>query len=321
MKLRGKRVLVSGGAGFIGSHLVDRLIEEDPAAVVVVDNFFLGQEENLDSALKRSQDTKVCRLDAADLAAMKELIENEKIDVVFNMAVIPLPTSLNYPAWTAKTNIDTALALCDLLRWDNYQTLVHCSSSEVYGTGHVFPMDENQPLLASTPYAASKAAADQLVFSYHRTFGLDTVIVRPFNNFGPRQNDRAYAGIIPIIVANVKRGEPIRIFGDGEQTRDYIFVRETADAFVRAYEEKQTRGKVINIASGVETSINELVRIFLTVMGHPDHPIVYKDARPGDVLRHRGDIQLAEKLFGFKPSVFDTGHVKETVDWYLRRIE
>lgn len=318
MKLEKKNILVTGGAGFIGSHLVDRLLEENPAKVIAVDSFFLGREENLSEAKKRG--AGVFRMDASDLAAMKELVESEKIDVVFNLAVIPLPTSLTYPAWTAQTNFNIAVTFCELLRWGSYATLVHCSSSEVYGTGHVFPMDESQPLLASTPYAASKAAADQLVFSYLRTFDLDTAIVRPFNNFGPRQNDRAYAGIIPIIVRKVKYGEPIEIFGDGKQTRDYIFVKETADALVRIYEEEKTRGKVINIASGRETSINELVQIFLAAMDSPQHPIVHRDPRPGDVLRHRGDIELAKKLINFNPSIFEPGQVKETIDWYLQQL-
>jgi len=319
MKLQGKSILVTGGAGFIGSHLVDRLICEDPANVVVVDNFFLGREENLVATQAAFSDLRVYRLDAANLAAMRQLVESEKTEVVFDLAVVPLPTSLEYPVWTVETNVSIATTFCELARWGCIDTLVHCSSSEAYGTAQYIPMDEAHPLLASTPYAASKAAADQVVLSYRRTFGVDAVIVRPFNTFGPRQNPGTYAGVIPIVIQRVKHGGPIEIFGDGEQTRDFTFVRDTADAFVRIYEQEATRGKVINVATGHETSVNDLVAKLLRVMGAPDHPIVHASPRPGDVRRHCGDIKLAQKLIGLESIVITHEQLKETVDWYLRR--
>ena len=175
--------MVTGGAGFIGSHLVDRIILEKPKNIVVVDNFFLGNEENLVEARQAYPDLKVHRLDASDLAAMHDLAESEEIEVVFNLAVIPLPTSIKYPLWTMNSNIGIASAFCELARWGVIKTLVHCSSSEAYGSAEQVPMNEEHPLLATTPYAASKASADQIVLSYCRTFGIDAVIVRPFNQF------------------------------------------------------------------------------------------------------------------------------------------
>ena len=318
-RLKGKRVLVTGGAGFIGSHLVDRIILEDPEAIIVVDNFFLGNEKNLMTGLNAFPRLALYRLDAADLAAMYQLVTTEKIEVVFNLAVIPLPTSLQYPAWTVEKNVSIATTFCELARWGCIRTLVHCSSSEVYGTAGYVPMDEDHPLLASTPYAASKAAADQVVFAYWRTFGIDMVIVRPFNNFGPRQNRGTYAGIIPIVVQRVQNGEPIEIYGDGEQTRDFIFARDTADAFVRLYEQEGSRGQVINVATGHEITINDLVAKLLRVMGVPDHPVVHTAPRPGDVRRHCGGIKLAQGLIQFHPEVISDNHLQETVNWYLGR--
>ena len=318
MKLRGKNVLVTGGAGFIGSHLVDRLVREEPANLVVVDNFFLGREENLSAAHAACPDLKVLRLDASDLAAMHEVARAERIEVVFDLAVIPLPTSLRYPVWTIATNVGIATTFCELARWGDIGTLIHCSSSEAYGTAQYVPMDEAHPQAAITPYAASKAAADQVVLSYWRTFGIDAAILRPFNNFGPRQNPGTYAGIIPIVVQRVAQGLPVEIHGTGEQTRDFIFVRDAAEAFVQVYEQPATRGRLINIATGHETSINDLVARLLHVLGVPDHPIVFTAPRPGDVLRHCGDIRLFRELCDLAPDVIADEALHETVEWYLR---
>ena len=318
MKLTGKNILVTGGAGFIGSHLVDRIIRENPAKLTVVDNFFLGQEENLSNAKEALPGIKIHRLDASDLASMRNLVEAEKIEVVFNLAVIPLPTSLEYPVWTIHTNIAIASTFCELARWGAIQTLLHISSSEAYGTAQYIPMDEKHPMLPTTPYAASKTAEDQIVLSYHRTFNIDTVIVRPFNNFGPRQNMGSYAGIIPIIVRRVTKGLPIEIYGDGEQTRDFIFVRNTVDAFVRVCEETATRGMEINVATGHEITINELVNRMLCIMQVPNYPVIHTDPRRGDVRRHCGDVSLAQRMIGFESRPITDEQLEETVSWYLR---
>jgi UDP-glucose 4-epimerase len=318
MTLRGKNVLVTGGAGFIGSHLVDRIIHDDPASLVVVDNFFLGNEDNLADARRAYPDLKLFRLDASDLAAMHQLVTSQKTEVAFDLAVIPLPTSLSYPAWTIETNVGIATTLCELARWGNLQTLVHCSSSEAYGSATVVPMDESHPLLPSTPYAASKVSADHVVLSYILTFDIDAVVVRPFNNFGPRQNPGTYAGIIPIVISRVRKREPVTIHGDGEQTRDFIYAPHTADALVRIYDAPATRGKVINVATGHETSVNELVAMLLDVLGVPDHPVVHTPPRPGDVRRHCGDVRLFRELIGFEPPALSRTELAETIAWYLK---
>ncbi|MDO9546736.1 MAG: NAD-dependent epimerase/dehydratase family protein [Pelolinea sp.] len=318
--LTNKKVLVTGGAGFIGSHLVDRIIQENPSDIHVVDNFFLGEEENLEDAHKMRPDLEVFRLDASDLAAMRDLVEEKAIEVVFNLAVIPLPTSLKYPVWTVNVNIGLALTFCELARTNSIETLIHSSSSEAYGSAKTIPMNEDHPMNPKTPYAASKLAGDELVLSYIRTFGIDAAVVRPFNNYGPRQNPGRYAGIIPIVVKKLKKNEPIEIFGDGEQTRDYIFVKETADAFVKVYQNNASRGKVLNIATGKEITINDLVAKLLEILGKQDHPVFHSEDRIGDVRRHCGGVDLAKDLIGFQPHVMPEQGLLETALWYQERL-
>lgn len=316
MKLKGKVVMVTGGAGFIGSHLIDRLVKENPAKLVVVDNFFLGNEENLAHSVNTYDDLKIIRMDASDFSAMSQIARSDKVEVVFDLAVVPLPTSLDYPVWTVEKNISIATCVSELARAGDIETLIHTSSSESYGTAQSIPMDESHPLAAETPYAASKAAGDLIVQSYRRTFMIDTAVVRPFNNFGPRQNFHSYAGIIPIVVKRVRSGLPIEIYGDGEQTRDYIYVRDTVEAFIRIYEEEKTRGQVINIGTGQETTVNDLVASMLKVMGIPEYPVVHTQPRPGDVRRHCADIKLAQELIEFQPKVISDQDLNETVEWY-----
>lgn len=318
MSVRGKSVMVTGGAGFIGSHLVDRLLRDDPARLVVVDNFFLGQEANLADARRTRPDLEVVRLDASDLAAMQDIVTRNGTQVVFDLAVVPLPTSLEYPEWTVKTNVGIATTFCELARRGLIEHLLHCSSSEAYGSARYVPMDEGHPHDAITPYAASKSAADHIIESYVQTFGITATTVRPFNNFGPRQNPGTYAGIIPIIVRCVLDGRPIEIYGDGEQTRDFIFVRETADLIVRIQESESCRGKVLNVATGKETSVNDLVGRILGLMEAPDHPIVHSSPRAGDVRRHCADVTRIVTLLGHEPPALTDADLGETVDWYRK---
>ena len=310
------KILVTGGAGFIGSHLVDALLAADAARVVAVDNLFLGRRENLEPARAGGDRFAFVEADAADIDRMRTLLGDYGIRIVFNLAVIPLPTSLVEPKWSTDVNVHIATTVCDLAREGAFETLIHFSSSEALGTALTVPMAEDHPLEPMTPYAASKAAGDHVVLSYVRTFGLDAAILRPFNNYGPRQNDKAYAGIIPIVINRVRAGEPVEIFGDGEQTRDFIYVQETARAAVAMVGAEATRGRVTNVASGRETSVNTLVAALLEALGAPDHPVVHGPPRIGDVRRHLADVSRARERLGFEPTVGLEEGLRETVRWY-----
>jgi UDP-glucose 4-epimerase len=320
LSLRDKRIMVTGGAGFIGSHLVDRLVADQPAAIVVVDNLFLGKKENLLAARAAFPVLKLYEQDATDYDELGAIVAAERIDVLYNLAIVPLPASLVNPRWTVEHNVALATVPCELLRQGYYGTLIHFSSSEAYGSAHYVPMDEAHPPMPSTPYAASKVAGDQTVLAYRHTYGIDVSILRPFNNFGPRQNAGAYAGVIPIVLGRAMRGLPVIVYGDGEQTRDFIFVRDTADAAVTIYAEPRTRGEIVNVASGAETSINMLVRELLVALGI-DVPIQHEPARPGDVRRHWAAIEKARRLIGFEPSTSLAEGLAETVEWYRSRLD
>lgn len=317
MTLNSKSILVIGGAGFIGSHLVDRLIDERPEKLVVVDNFYFGKDKmrNLTSAKTRLPSLKVYNQDATKMRSMRQILKNENIDVVFNLAVICLPVSLTRPKWAYDTNSAISSTLCELLRRDCYKTLVHFSSSEAYGDAEQAPMDESHSLKPSTPYGASKIASDHLVLSYVRTFGVDASIIRPFNAYGPRQNEGSYAGVIPLTIGRILEGESPMIHGDGLQTRDYTYVTDTADAAVKIYYAKSTRGKILNIASGKEMSIKNLISKIAELM-NCSKPIIYAAPRPGDVRRFIGSNALAKKLINYEPKVDFNGGLRLTIDWY-----
>jgi len=317
VNLSNKSVLVTGGAGFIGSHLVDKLIPEKLSNLVVVDNFFLGKESNLEEAKRNRPDLKVYNLDASNYGAMKNIVRQEGIQVIFNLAVVPLPASLEKPRWTYEQNVNITLCLCELARERYFDTLIHFSSSEALGTCQYAPMDENHPLNPTTPYGASKAATDVLVLSYVNTFNIDASIIRPFNNYGPRQNEGSYAGLIPLTIKRILSGEPPVIYGDGEQTRDYIYVTETADAAVELYNHQDTRGKVVNIASGDEISVNKLVKLISQYMGS-GRDIIYESERPADVRRFIASIKLARDLINFRPKVSLEDGTKLTIEWYKK---
>lgn len=313
------RVMVTGGAGFIGSHLTDVIASMNPASLVVADSFFLGKPENLVSANESYPDLVVERVDMADPVAARNVIERHRPDVVFDLATIPLPYSLEYPAETISANVDMATNLCEAARVGLISTLIHISTSEVYGTAIDVPMSEDHPLGPLTPYAASKAAADHIVASYWNTFGIDAAIVRPFNNYGPRQNEGAYAGLIPLTLRRLLAGEQPVVHGDGTQTRDFVFARDTAEGIVAAYSEPRTRRTVTNLASGSETSVNEIVSSLISAVGIETAPI-HTDPRPGDVDRHFGANARASEILGWSPTTSLEAGMKETVAWYLSEL-
>jgi UDP-glucose 4-epimerase len=313
--LKGKKVVVTGGAGFIGSHLVDQIIQKEPAALTVIDNFFLGSRKNLDQAQKSFPKLEIIDLDATDLPKLREVFKTRSVDVVFDLATIPLPASLERPLWSSKVIYDLTLNLCELCREGLFKTLIHCSSSEAYGSAEYVPMDEEHSFKTETPYAAAKASAALLVESYKRTFGIEMAIGRPFNNYGPRQNGRDFSGIIPRIIQRIMKGETPIIFGDGKQTRDYLYVTDTARGLVMLYENEDARGMSMNLASGKELTVIDLIQSVCHHMGWKKSP-QFAEPRPGDVRRHCAAVERAQQVLKFTPQMPWEEGIEKTVRWY-----
>ncbi len=320
MNYEDKRIVVTGGAGFVGSHLVDALIKRNPKELIVISNFFLGNPKNLAEAYKTGKHIDIQIIDLADRSQMVQFFDTrdwlkEPIDIIFNLAVVPLPTSLIKPEWTFRQNVEMTLNLVEAQRLGHFKTLIQFSSSEAYGSALRSPMDETHPVNPTTPYGASKLATDHIVLSYYQTFGIDASVIRPFNMYGPRQNAKEFAGIIPIVINNILDGKPIFINGDGTQRRDYSYVTDVAEAAISVLECEKTRGQIVNVGSGEEISINELVEIIAKKMGYTGE-IVHRQGRQGEVQRLLADIGLAKLLFGYSPKTdFETG-IEKTIKWY-----
>jgi UDP-glucose 4-epimerase len=316
--LAGSSAIVTGGAGFIGSHLADGLIAAGVERLLVVDDLSLGRRENLKAAIAAG--VRFEQLDCRDLAALRRVVAGYVFDYCFNLAVIPLPASLLDPRANVDRNVAMTTAVCELGREGHFKRLIQYSSSEVYGTARTVPMGEDHLLAPHTPYAAAKAATDLVAASYATTFDLQVTTVRPFNTYGERQNDGAYAGLIPAVIHNVRANEPVQIHGDGEQTRDMTYVADTVAGTLSAAVCDSALNRAINLGSGEEASVNEMVRLLLDALGRPDHPVEHVDPRPGDVRRLLADITLARNELDYEPSVSLHDGLRRAVAWYVEQL-
>jgi UDP-glucose 4-epimerase len=314
----GASFVVTGGAGFIGSHLVDTLLAAEAARVVVLDDLSLGREENLADA---SADPRLefHAVDCSDAAALARALGEQAFAACFNLAVVPLPASLVDPKGTVDRNVAITTSVCEETRAGRFGTLVQFSSSEIYGTACAAAISEVHPHRPETPYAASKLACDHVVASYRRTFGIDVLVVRPFNNYGPRQNAGTYAGLVPRLLGCLAAGEPIVIDGDGHQTRDFVYVTDTVAGTLALYELGEADAEPVNIGSGIETSVLDMTAAVLAAAARPDWPVVHGPRRPGDVRRHRAAVDRAREQVGFEPRTSLSEGVRRTVAWYVAR--
>jgi UDP-glucose 4-epimerase len=314
-----KNVLVTGGAGFIGSHLCDALLINSCNRVIAADNLFLGKESNLELA-KEYPNFVFINADITNYEAISKIVLENNIDIIFHLAVIPLEASLEKPVWCFDENVKMTENILEIVRLSEHKiTLIAYSSSEVYGSALYVPMDENHPMLPHTPYAASKAASDMMIYSYIKTFNIDAAIVRPFNNYGPRQNEGSYAGVIPLTIKRILTGEKPIIYADGKQTRDFIYVKDTVHWTLEIYKNEKTRGEIINLSSGKQTGIGDIIQMICKEMNYVDS-IDRRPSRKGDVKNHQGCMKKAKELINFNYTTNFNTAIRSTIDWYIANL-
>ena len=308
-----RKVLVTGGAGFIGSALVEELINRGNL-VVVFDDFSSGSLRNL-SHIKNKK-LKVTRGDVRDFEALKAVTKH--VDQIFHLAVLNLRLSLKEPFPVHEVNVTGTVNVCMAVKENpKIKKLIYVSSSEAYGTAKYVPMDEEHPLEPTTPYGASKAAGELYVQGFHTAFNVPSIIVRPFNTYGPRAREDVYAEVIPKFVKRVENSLPPVIYGDGKQTRDFTYVTDTVNGIMLASECNDLLGDKVNIAYGKEVSINEVANIVLKVFKRDEEiQPVHTSPRPGDVRRHFASISKATRMLGFKPTVPIEVGIEKYVKWY-----
>ncbi len=308
-----KRVLITGGAGFIGSHLAEDLVKGG-YQVKILDDFSAGNVNNI-LPLFNYKNFKMVRGSVTD----KELVTKamSDIDVVFHLAAqVHVDRSIIEPRHTFDVNTLGTLNVLDAALEQNTELIAYASTSEVYGSAKYVPMNEDHPLNPASPYAASKAAADRLCFSYYNTYKLPVVIVRCFNTYGPRQKDTGYAAAIPKFIRRALAKLPPVIYGDGKQTRDYMYIKDAVNAYklvLNSFE--NLLGKAVNFGSGKETSILELVQKILQLNGNHSSPI-HASKRTGEVARLCADTTLAKRELNFVPQYDLEMGLKEFLRWY-----
>jgi UDP-glucose 4-epimerase len=307
VKIEGKRVLVTGGAGFVGSHLVDLLAPANE--VTVLDDFSVGTRSNLSS----SPHVKVLRADVRDRVGVEAAVN--QADVIFHLAVVCLRVSIPDPMASHLVNDLGTLNLLLAARDSSVQRFVYVSSSEVYGTAVRVPMDEEHPLNPATPYAAAKLAGEAYTLSFHRTYGLPATVVRPFNMYGPREHADGPSGeVIPRFVARAMGGYPLVVFGDGRQTRDFTWVGDAVRGILMAAECDELVGDRVNIARGQEVSVLDVAQLVQEAVGTRS-PIQHQPERPGDVRRHLAGVERARSQLGFAARVDIGEGLARYVDW------
>ena len=302
--------LITGAAGFIGSHLAQALLARREQ-VRVVDNLSTGHQRNLDLL----DGAEVLIGDVSDPAVAEKAVAG--VDYVLHQAAIPsVPRSVADPLTSHKANLDATVALAVAARDAGVRRIVYAGSSSAYGDTPVLPKREDMATDPLSPYALQKLVGEQYLQMFTKLYGLDTVTIRYFNVFGPRQDPSSpYSGVIALFVSRLLRGEPVQIVGDGEQTRDFTYVENVVHGVLRAATAPAAGGHVINVATGQRISINELAATLQRLIGGNEAPI-YLPARQGDVRDSLADITLARQLLSYEPVVSLDEGLRRTVDWY-----
>ena len=300
------KVLVTGGAGFIGSNLVKQL-SDTGNSVTVLDNFMSGYRSNLDPF----PSVNIIEGDVRDKAIVEKSMQG--IEVVFHLAAsVGNKRSIDHPVVDAEINVIGTLNVLEAARKTGVRKIVTSSSAGIFGELKTMPIKEDHPVEPDSPYGCSKLYEEKICLSYAKLFDIEAVCLRYFNVYGPNQRFDAYGNVIPIFVFKMLRGEPLTIFGDGNQTRDFVHVDDVVQANIKAAETVGLSG-AFNIASGTSITINRLVDMI--TKDNASAKIIFGPERPGDVRDSLADISLAQSKFSFKPSVDIESGIEKYINW------
>ena len=294
------KTLVTGGAGFIGSHLVDRLMKEG-YEVVVLDDFSGGKVENIQHHLD-DQSFHLVKGDVRNLEDVRKAVRD--VDAVFHLAaIVNVPLSIEDPLLVNDVNVRGTLNLLEASLKENIERFIYFSSCAVYGEASYLPINEEHPIMPLSPYGISKFTAEYHCRIFHKIHGLEAICLRFFNVYGPRQSEGPYSGVITRFISRLRQGETPIIYGDGEQTRDFIHVKDAVEANMLVLQSPRCSGEVINIGTGKPTTINNLANILIEFSGRASIKPVYKAHRKGDIRNSYADISKAEKMLEYKPRI------------------
>jgi len=312
MDFHGKRVLVTGVAGFIGSNLADRLLELG-ANVISVDNLFNGRLENLDTALK-NKNFEFHKGDIRDLNFLLDLFKD--VDIVYHQAAFTsVPQSVKMPDNCNDVNVNGVLNILNAARRMDVEKVIFASSSSVYGDTPTLPKREDMRRLPISPYGVAKLASEAYMQVYHQVYGLKTTSLRYFNVFGPRQRDSPYSGVIAIWLGRIIRDDDLIVFGDGKNSRDFTYIKDVVQANILAAEH-DAPGEILNIGANLPITLTELAKVMLKITNKEHLNIIYTDPRPGDIIHSYADISKAMELIKFKPEYNQEQGLKDYFKWY-----
>jgi len=289
---------VTGGAGFIGSHTMDRLLAEG-FEVVVLDDLRNGRLENISQHMGK-RFFRFVRGDVRDSRLVRDLVKD--VDCVVHLAaLISVPESIEDPLLTNDVNVNGTLNLLKASMDFNVKRFVYASSCAVYGNAKVLPIKEDSPLEPLSPYGVSKLAAEKYVGVFYEVYGLETVCLRYFNVYGPRQAYNDYSGVITKFIDRLTKDFPLVVFGDGEQTRDFVYVQDVVEANILALKKEEAAGKTFNIGTGVATKINQLASALLEITKKTHLKLKHSKPREGDIKHSFADISKSRKKLHYNP--------------------